>query len=82
MGCPNGIDWSVMHEGALVKLITETGKQTNVSIDDYKKEVCLFVDRIEDFYSKCTQKILPNDELDRNGYIAFWNEWQRRRKQA
>ena len=30
----------------------------------------------------CCPKELPADELDRNGYIAFWNEWHRRYKEA
>ena len=24
-------------------------------------------------------KELPENEIDRSGYIAFWNEWRRRR---
>ena len=26
----------------------------------------------------CTPKEIPENEFDRNGYTAFWNEWQRR----
>lgn len=26
----------------------------------------------------CAPKELPANEYDRNGYIAFWNEWHRR----
>ena len=29
-------------------------------------------------YDACTPKEIPEDEFDRNGYTAFWNEWQRR----
>lgn len=82
LGCPNGIDWSVIHEGDEVKIITESGKETIVNIEDYKNEVFAFVDRIEHFYSKCTPKVLPNNKTDRDGYTAFWNEWHRRRKEV
>ena len=79
-GCVNGVDWSVIHEGNRVKLITETGKETLVKIEDYKEEVFRFADSVEDYYKKCTPKILPEDEYDREGYLAFWKEWHRRRK--
>lgn len=78
-GCPNGIDWNVIHEGENVKLITETGTETIININEYKKEVFKFVDLIEEFYNKSTPKILPEDEMERQGYIAFWKEWHRRR---
>ena len=78
-GCPNGIDWSVIHENGNIKLITESGKETIISLEEYKKEVFKFADSIENFYNICTKKIMPADEQERNAYIAFWNEWHRRR---
>lgn len=78
-GCNNGIDWTVIHEGNTVKLITESGKETVVSMKDYEQEVFRFADRVEAFYKSCSPKILPDDDFDRNGYIAFWNEWHQRR---
>ncbi|HLR35254.1 MAG TPA: hypothetical protein VK071_08020 [Tissierellales bacterium] len=33
---------------------------------------------VEDYYKKSSNKILPEDEFERDGYIAFWNEWNRR----
>lgn len=78
-GCPNGVDWSVIHEGNMVKLITETEKTTCVTIEEYRDEVFAFADKIEEFYKKCQPKILPEDPFDRDGYTAFWNEWHRRR---
>lgn len=78
-GCMNGIDWSVIHDGDNVRLILEDGQETVISIADYRSEVFRFVDKIEAFYKSCSVKVLPEDEFDRNGYIAFWNEWHRRR---
>ena len=78
-GCPNGIDWTVIHNGGNVKIVTENNKETIVNINDYIEEVYKFADKVDSFYKKCTAKILPDDEFDRNGYIAFWNEWNRRR---
>lgn len=75
-GCPNGVDWSVLHENDSVILITETGKRTVVPIDEYRQTVFAFADMIESFYKSSEEKIMPKDEFDRNGYVAFWNEWK------
>ena len=75
-GCPNGIDWSVLHEGNDVVLITEAGNRAVIPIDEYRKNVFAFADLIESFYSGADDKILPEDEFARNGYVAFWNEWR------
>lgn len=79
LGCPNGIDWSVIHNDESVVLELDDGTKEYISIDEYTEEVFRFADMIEDFYDACTPKVLPDDEFDRNGYIAFWNEWHRRR---
>ena len=74
-GCPNGVDWSVLHENDDVILITEAGKRTVIPIDEYRKTVFAFADLIESFYKSAEDKIIPEDEFDLNGYVAFWNEW-------
>lgn len=82
IGCPNGIDWTVLHEGNNVKIILENKKEVIISLEEYKKEVYKFADKIEAYYEQYQPKILPDDEVDRNGYIAFWNEWHRRRNRS
>ena len=82
LGCPNGIDWTVLHDGNTVILELDDGTREYIPLDDYKREVFRFADKIEMFYKSCTAKKLPeDDELTCNGYIAFWNEWHRRRNQ-
>lgn len=81
IGCPRGIDWSVLHNGDTVILELEDGTREYVSIEDYRKEVFRFADKIEAFYGFCTPKKIPDEQFDRNGYIAFWNEWHRRRNE-
>lgn len=78
-GCPNGIDWSVKHDGNNVILELEDGTTERVSLDDYTAEVFRFADIVESYYLASTPKILPKDWFDRDGYTAFWNEWHRRR---
>jgi hypothetical protein len=81
MGCNDGIDWSVIHTGSHVKLVTETDDITYVSLEEYKKTVFGFADEIEAFYLKSKPKKDVTDAFIRNGYNAFWNEWHRRRNE-
>lgn len=78
-GCDNGIDWSVRHEGDVVVIELEDGTKDSIPIDVYTDEVFRFVDMIEDFYNTSMAKVVPDDDFERNGYTAFWNEWHRRR---
>ena len=79
-GCQNGIDWSVIHNSDdSVTLELEDGTKEIVAITDYEKQVYRFADMIENFYLSCSPKVMPKDPFENNGYIAFWNEWHRRR---
>lgn len=78
-GCDHGTDWSVLHAEKEVHIVLQNGTKCAVPIEQYRTEVFRFADEVEDFYNKCTPKIEPQDEFDRNGYIAFWTEWHRRR---
>ena len=83
IGCPNGIDWSVWHEGDNIRMVTGAGNETVIPLNDYIREVNIFTDKIESYYAKCVSKNLDEkEEYERNGYIAFWNEWHRRRHAA
>lgn len=81
-GCDNGIDWSVFHEGDKVVLVQEDGTRDEVPLKEYREAVFAFADKIEAFYRSSAPKRLPNDKIDREGYIAFWNEWHRRRNRS
>ncbi|MCM1112768.1 MAG: hypothetical protein NC399_05895 [Muribaculum sp.] len=78
-GCPNGIDWSVLHDGEQIRLILADGFEITVPLNAYREEVFRFADKIEAFYLASPPRKLPEDEFERNGYTAFWNEWRRRR---
>lgn len=78
-GCGNGIDWTVKHSGGDVILALENGAETAVPIEEYRQEVYRFADKIEDYYKSCSPKKIPKDKFSHDGYIAFWNEWHRRR---
>ena len=80
-GCNNGIDWSVFHDRDKVILVLEDGIREEISLEEYKRFVFAFADKVEAFYKSCAPKILPNDKIDRDGYLAFWTEWHGRRNQ-
>ena len=79
LGCDTGIDWSTIHEGTKIKMIFPSGKEEILEFGEYKQEVLLFADKIENFYQQCSAKILPENDIDRDGYVTFWNEWHRRK---
>lgn len=81
-GCDTGTDWTTIHDGDSIKIILPSGQEERVSLADYKEEVFRFADKVEAFYNSCTPKEVRENEFRRNGYIAFWNEWHRRRNES
>ena len=79
-GCNKGTDWTTIHVGDHIKIILPSGQEELLEADAYKEEVFRFADKVEAYYQACSPKeIQSKHEIDRNGYIAFWNEWHRRR---
>ncbi|HIT72412.1 MAG TPA: DUF3885 domain-containing protein [Candidatus Fimicola cottocaccae] len=76
-GCDNGVDYEVKHNDNIVIIKTEKGNTYNIRLSDYKEEVVNFANKVQEFYNKCYEKILPKNDFEKNGYIAFWNEWKR-----
>ena len=81
-GCPNGIDWTVRHVEGGVELVLEDGYAVTVPMDEYRREVLAFVQKIEDFYNAAPPRPVPEDDFDRKGWQTFWREWHRRKEQA
>ncbi len=82
IGCDNGINWAVRHEKEGIRLITATGREVLIENTLYYKEVLRFADAVEAFYKSCSPKVLPENEMEREGYQTFWKEWHRRKKLA
>ena len=79
-GCFEGVNFWITHQEDKIKITTESGTSTEVSIDGYKGEVLKFSDKIMSFYQSSKPKQLPQDEYDRKGYNLFLQEWNRRRQ--
>lgn len=79
VGCDNGADWTVLHEGENVRLILPDGREQTLPLSAYREQVFRFADKVEAHYAASAPKVLPEDEFDRRGFLAFWREWRRRR---
>lgn len=73
-GCPNGLDFTVLHKDNTVELITDKNS-ISIPFDEYKNTVLKVAEEVELFYHDSPPKKLDND-FDKEGYQAFWNEWQ------
>lgn len=80
LGCPNGVDWDLVHSGDAVIITTDSGAETVVPFDEYREEVLAFADKVEAFYDSQPPR-KPADD-DAAAYRAFWEEWHRRRREA
>lgn len=78
IGCPYGTDRSVVHTEGGVKIAARDDPETFVTMEEYRREVFRFADRVEEFYAAWPEK-KPCGGFYRNGYTAFWNEWRPRR---
>lgn len=54
---------------------SEKGSKGKLPFDDYKKMVLDFTDKVEMFYGSPDNKIVPDEEFDKNGLKQFWAEW-------
>lgn len=83
IGCPSGIDWTVIHtDDNKVKHITDNGQVATIEKEAYTKIVLDFVDQVENFYKLSLPKTSPTDDFDRKGYLTFWREWRQLRSEV
>ena len=48
-GCPNGTDWSTIHEGDSVRLILPSGQEKVVELSAYREEVLRFAEKVKEY---------------------------------
>lgn len=81
-GCPIGVEWTIIHtKDNKIKHISESGAEAVINKEVYKNLVFDFADQVESFYQNSLPKILPEDDFNKNGYLAFWNEWKKLRNE-
>lgn len=82
IGCDEGLDWSVYYHHGFVTIDTNDNLKTTYYYLQYKREVLKLVEQIEEFYKQAGDRVLPEDKMLKDGYIAFWNEWKDLKEQA
>lgn len=75
VGCPNGIDFDVMHNGDGVILTGGDGQHHFVTSREYIDAVLSYAGQIESFYSGSPPRRFSSD-FDREGFTAFCREFQ------
>lgn len=73
-GCPNGIDFDVIHENGRVVVRVQNGSTHTVSFDEYRTAVLAYAKQIEDFYHQNPPRQFQ-DPFDQEGFSAFCQEW-------
>lgn len=75
-GCGSGVDWKISHQNSTVALESQNGSKAKLSFDEYKRTVLQFINEVEDFYGNPEDKIVPEDEFEKDGFNQFWAEWK------
>jgi len=77
IGCPDGLDWTVKHDGNFIRLISKNDITVSVPFAQYKTEVFAFSDKVKQFYdSGLPRNISDCDKHDIAGFKAFCDEWK------
>ncbi len=59
-GCDSGVDWEIRHTYGGVILIPDDGKEVFVPVEEYRKEVFRFCDKIKAYYDYCAPKVFED----------------------
>jgi len=81
-GCNSGINPGVLHVDGQILLRVDLGHTETVTANQWRGAVLEFVRAIERFYEQAAPREQPVDDLHREGWQAFWEEWRSRRDRA
>ncbi len=73
-GCPNGIDFDIIHEDNNIIIRTQDAITYTVTFEDYKAAVLSYAKQIENFYHQNPPRQFE-DKFDQDGFSSFCNEW-------
>ena len=79
-GCPNGIDFDIIHENGNVR-IRVGGVCHTVPYKEYREAVLSYARQIEEFFHKNPPREF-DDSYDKNGFTAFCNQWHAMKEKA
>lgn len=78
IGCPQGANWWVRHDGADVVLAREDGPERHVRRGEWVRAVAEFADAVAAFYAASPPR-QPSSRIDAEWLQALRDEWNRRR---
>jgi hypothetical protein len=79
LGCPQGVNWDVIHQSGQVLLRTTQGTEERLRRHEWQQAVLAFADAVEHFYAHSLPKV-PADTDEAAAYAVFLAEWKRRRQ--
>ena len=77
MGCSNGIDLEITHHKGVVAIKSVVSSEI-VPESEWTRAVLAFADSVEKFYQSSLPKAAIEDKIERQGWTAFWQEWDER----
>lgn len=77
LGCPNGVDVEVLRHGGKVELRCGELK-ASADWPEWEAAVKRFASEVKAFYETSAPRNPPPDGEDREGWTAFWSEWEKR----
>lgn len=78
LGCLDGVNWWVRHEGGNVVLTRRDGGEVRLSEREWARAVAEFADAVDAFYAASPARV-PADEHDAAWFHALRHEWRQRR---
>lgn len=75
IGCPNGIDFNVIHAGDNMVFRTQDGRIFEVPFLEYKPAVLTFAQQIQDFYQNHPPRHFT-EAYAQEGFEVFCKEWR------
>lgn len=77
MGCPNGVDMSVITADGIVT-VRRDERIATISSSAWRQAVLGFAEQVETFYSHSVPRTPIEDQLEAAGWRLFWQEWHQR----
>jgi hypothetical protein len=80
-GCLHGMDLEIGHSGDSVNISSDAGS-VSLPSEAWRRSVTAFTSSVRDFYRVSAPKESISDQQEREGWAAFWQEWDERSAEA
>ena len=76
IGCPNGINFQVIHTDDGVNIVKD-GHPRTINMESWRWAVVRFSEAVKSFYDSSDPKVM-DDEIESEGFNQFMKEWDQR----